>query len=106
MKTILIFCILLTFIVCQTFPNRVEDIKKKKKEFEQNLADCILKSEEASSEFKKRIKENKEEDLRNVFHPKDYKLEQNDMEVLRECRKEFFELLREKRREKYGKIIN
>ena len=106
MKNILIFCILLAFIICDPSVNKIEEIKKKKKEFEQNIANCVLKSEEASSEFKKKIKKNKEKDLRNVFYPKDYNLEKNDHDVLRKCSKAFFELLREKRKEKYENRMN
>ena len=100
MKKLLIFLALFVFIVCQTPEERREELRKKRKEHDRKIAECILKSDQASQELKKIIEENKEEDLRKALHPRDHHFERNDRDVIRNCRKEMFDKIREEHKER------
>ena len=101
MKIILFFVILLAFVVCQPSNEKREEIRKKRKERDMQLAECILKNENISSELKKLIEENKDEHLMKALHPRDHKLDRNDRDIIRNCRKEMFEKMKEEhKREK------
>ena len=97
MKRIIIFLIMILCVICPLTEEQREEIRKKRKEHETFIAECILRSPQASADIKKRIEENKEEDLRNVLHPKDHKYEKTDREVIRNCRREYIDKLRERR---------
>ena len=98
MKAILIFLALIAFVISEPQESKVEEIRQKKKEFQTGIADCLLKSESASEQFKKSISENKDGDLRKAFHPIGHPLSRDDLEALKNCRHQFFAKLREANR--------
>ena len=73
--------------------------EKRRKEFQKEMTDCLLKSE-ISAELKKEIEDNKEDDLRKVLHMYMAKLDSNDREIIRKCRRELFG----KMRDNYGRF--
>ena len=95
MKTILIFLVLITFSFCHISQARIEEMKKRRKEHGRQMAECILKHENISPEFKKLIEENKDENIFKVLHPKDHKLDKNDRDIIRNCRKEMHDKMKE-----------
>ena len=98
MKKFLIFLVLIVFAVCQPSKEKIEEMKKRRKEHDMQIAECILKSPDASPEFKKLIEENKDKDLMRAFHPREHKLEKNDHDVMRNCRREMLDKRREEHR--------
>ena len=98
MRAFLIFLVLIVLVTCQPSNERMEERSRRRKEHQMKIAECILKSSDASPEFKKSIEENKDTDLRRVFHPRDHSLDYKDYNVLRTCRREMFEKLREEHR--------
>ena len=98
MKAILIFLALIAFVVSEPKVSRSEELKQKRKEFQTGIAECLLKSEHVSAEFKNLITQNKDGDLRKVFHPIGHPLNKNDLEALKICRLQFFLKLREANR--------
>ena len=98
MKAILIFLALIAFVVSEPQVSRLEEIKQKRKEFQDGIAECLLKSEKVSAEFKNSITQNKDGDLRKVFHPIGHPLNRDDLEALKNCRIQYFFKLREANR--------
>ena len=113
MKKILICLILITFSLCQPDPAKIEEIKKRRKEEMKILAECLLKSEIATENLKKAIKENPDDDVMRVIHHSSEKLDKNDRDAIRACRKQAIEATHEqfkrdhifKRKEKNQKRI-
>ena len=95
MKSMLVFLFLIALVVCHP-PHKFsrEGIMQRRKEFQNNMIDCILKSN-ASADLKKKIEDNKEEDLRKVLHLFLSKLDTSDREIIRNCRRELFNKMRE-----------
>ena len=98
MRKILFFVLLLVLATCQPSKEKIEEMKKRRKEREMQLAECILRSPDASEEFKKLIEENKDKDLIRALYPRDHKLEKNDHDVMRNCRREMLDKRREEHR--------
>ena len=98
MKAILIFLALIAFVVSEPQKISLEELKLKRQEFQIGIAECILKSESASAQFKNSISENKDGNLRRVFHPLGHPLSKDDLEVLKNCRFQYFSKLREANR--------
>ena len=102
MKSCLLLLLLLVFVSSQPMPSydrkqvREEMLERRKKQF-QLIAECILKSEEASEELKKAIEENNKEDMRLFFAPTNEKLNEKDHNIIRNCRKEMFKKMIEDR---------
>ena len=96
MKIFLVFLVLLVLVVCPPPHFNKEEVFKRRKEMENQISECILKSESVSADFKKQIEENKDGDLRKVLQLSNSKLDANDREIVRQCRREFFEKMREK----------
>ena len=104
---IIFFIFLLTFIVCQPSEEKREEIRRRRKEHDRQIAECILKNENISTNLKKLIEENKEENLMKALHPRDHKLERSDRDIIRNCRKEMFDKMREEhKRERERKNKN
>ena len=98
MRKILFFVMLIVLATCQPSKEKIEEMKKRRKEHDMQLAECILRSPDASEEFKKLIEENKDKDLIRALYPRDHKLEKNDHEVMRNCRREMLDKRREEHR--------
>ena len=69
--------------------------KEKRKKFNVDLYECIIKSETASEELKKYAEEYKDKELRKNLNSLKSKLSEKDLETLKECRKETFLKFRE-----------
>ena len=109
MKGVLAFLVLITLALCQPphdFEFNKEERMKKRKEFQTQLADCILKSESVSAELKKQIEDNKDDDLRKVLHLYMTKLDSNDREIIRDCRRQLFSKMREMHRGRFQDRFN
>ena len=97
MKSVLIFFVLLVLVACPP-PSFAEDRgrrESRRKEFKKDMTDCLLKSE-ISDELKKQLQDNKDDDLRKILHLFITKLDSNDREIIRKCRRELFGKMREK----------
>jgi predicted Holliday junction resolvase-like endonuclease len=97
MKSVLIFFVLLVLVACHP-PHFAEDRgrrESRRKEFQKQMSDCLLKSE-ISDELKKQLQDNKDDDLRKILHLFITKLDSNDREIIRKCRRELFGKMREK----------
>ena len=107
MKKFLFFLFLLTFIACPPSNEKREEFKKRRKEHGRQMAECILKHENISPEFKKLIEENKDENIFKALHPKDHKLDKNDRDIIRNCGKEMHEKMKEEwKREREARNMN
>ena len=109
MKKALLFLFLIILVTCQPSKEKIEEMKKKRKEHDKQLAECILKNETTSSELKKLIEENKDDHLMKALHPRAHKLDRSDREIIRNCRKALFDKRREeieKEREKKRREAN
>ena len=60
MKKALIFLILISFSLCHLSPEKIEEIKQRRKEQMKLVAECLLRNENISEELKTSIRENKE----------------------------------------------
>ena len=96
----ILILILISFIVTLPTESVREEIKKRRRERDQPIIDCILNNETSSEELKNRIKDNPDKDLIKLLSPREYKYEKNDRDVIRYCRKQFLDKLREKHRER------
>ena len=103
MRSVLVFFVLLALVICHPPEFNREERQKRRKEFQKELADCILKSESASADLKKQIEDNKDDDLRKVLHLFITKLDSNDREIIRKCRREIFGKIREMHRGKFDR---
>ena len=90
MRNVLIFLILMALVVCPPPEFNREERQNRRKEFQKQMVDCLLNSEGISADFKKQIEDNKDDDLRKVLHTFMTKLDSNDREVIRKCRRELF----------------
>ena len=95
MKNIIFFVFLQIFIVCQLSDEKIEEIRKKVKENDMQLAECILKNENISADLRKSIEENKDKYLIKALHPRDHNLDKNDRDIIKNCRKELLEKRKE-----------
>ena len=91
---VVLFLFLFALIVCPLPEGDQEDRTQRRKKFQQEITDCILKGD-ISAELKTKLQGNKDEDLRKTLHTFLNKLDSNDREVIRKCRREIFGKLRE-----------
>ena len=98
MKKILICLVLISLSLCQPSPEKIEEIKKRRKEEMKILAECLLKSEKASEKIKTAIKESPEDDVMRAIHHSRDELDNNDRDAIRECRRQAIEASHEKLR--------
>ena len=88
MKKSLIFLILISFSLCHLSPEKIEEIKQRRKEQMKLVAECLLRNENISEELKTSIRENKEDDFVRALRPNGRRLTKNDLDIIRQCRKE------------------
>ena len=100
MKILFLILILISYIVAPPSESVREEIRRRRREREQPIIDCILKNESSSTELKNRINNNPDEDLIKLISPREFKYDRNDHDVIRYCRKQYVEKLREKHRER------
>ena len=106
MKEALIFLFLIVLVVCP-YPSYDRDERiSKRKVFLNQLKECILKDENISNDLKNQLQENKDDDLRKVLFTQFSKLEQSDREIIRKCRKEYYEKVRFMNRERFEGRFN
>ena len=96
MKRIIICLILISLSLCQPSPEKIEEIKKRRKEEMKILAECLLKSEKASEKIKTAIKENTDDNVMKAIHHSSEQLDKNDRDAIRECRRQAIEASHEK----------
>ena len=106
MKETLIFLFLMILVACQDPSSELEEKIKKRKEFKDQLKECILKDENISSNLKKKFKENNEDDIRKILFTQFSELEQSDIEIIRKCRREYYEKIRIMNRERFYRRFN
>ena len=97
MRGVLIFIFLASLVLCQqpeSSTGKHEERVQRRKQFQQEIYDCILK-EDISAELKTKLQENKDEDLRHTLHLFLNKLDTKDREVIRKCRREVFGKMRD-----------
>ena len=97
MKGVLLFAFLLTLVICQhpdTHEGRMEERIQRRKKIQKEICDCLLK-EDISSELKSKLEENKDDDLRHTLHLFMNKENTKDKELIRKCRREAFDKLRD-----------
>ena len=97
MRGVLIFIFLASLVLCQqpeSSTGKHEERVQRRKKFQQEIYDCILK-EDISAELKTKLQENKDEDLRHTLHLFLNKLDTKDREVIRKCRREVFGKMRD-----------
>ncbi len=95
MKSVLIFLLVLAFVCCPPPEFSKEDRRQRRHQFQKEMAECIVNSENVSADLKKQIEENKDDDLRKVLHLYVTKLDTNDREIIKKCRREMFGKMRE-----------
>ena len=100
MKNVLLFLLLIGLIICHP-PFDREERQKRRRQFQKEMADCIVKSDSVSAELKKQIEDNIDDDLRKVLHLYMTKLDSNDREIIRKCRRELFGKMREMHRGRF-----
>ena len=89
MKGVLLF-VLLALVFSQPPLFNSEERARRREKFNKEMADCILKADSISAELKTQIENNKDDDLRKVLHLYKSKLDTNDREIIRNCRREMF----------------
>ena len=97
MRGVLIFIFLASLVLCQqpeSSTGKHEERVQRRKKFQQEIYDCILK-EDISAELKTKLQENKDEDLRHTLHLFLNKLDTKDREVIKKFRRGFFGKLRD-----------
>ena len=102
MKSLLVFLVLMIFVVCPIPQQSLEERMRRRREFQKNMANCIVNSEGVSAELKKKIEDNKDEDLRKILHLYLAKLDSSDREIIRKCRKTLFTKLRESFKDRWN----
>ena len=100
MKIFILILLLISFIVSLPSESVQEEIKKRRREHEQPIIDCILKNETTSTELKNRINNNPDQDLIKILSPREYKYDKSDRDIIRFCRRQYLDQLREKHRER------
>ena len=83
------------FLLALAFCPTPEFSWEAREQLQKEFADWILKNESVSLELKKHIEENKGEELRKVLYFYTNKLDQNNREIIRKCRRELFGKMRE-----------
>ena len=102
MKNYLLFAILMAIAICHPNDHFREERMKRRKEFQKELTNCIVTSEGLSQNLKKQIEDNKDEDLRKILHLYLDKLDANDREIIRKCRREVFSKVSQFHKERMG----
>ena len=105
MKNVLLF-ILFALAICHPPEFNKEERARRRKEFNKEMADCILKGGSISAELKTQIENNKDDDLRKILHLYMTKLDSNDREVIRNCRRELFSKMMEHHRGRFQGRFN
>ncbi len=108
MKSTLIFLILIAFAVCEISEERREEMRKRRKEQNKYLGECLLKNDTISEYLRKKIKESSDYDIRRALRPKRAEpvLDKNDLDAIRKCRREYLDIMKEKRREERERMKN
>ena len=107
MRRFVIFLILMVFVVCP-FPHQMdlETRKQKRKQFQKEIIECILESDKISSELKQKVEENKDENSKKILHLYTSDLKEEDREVIRKCRRQYFLKIRNMYKEGYHERFN
>ena len=106
MKSTLIFLFLIAFAICEITEERREEIRKRRREHDKYLAECLLKNDTISEDLRKKLKESSDDDIRKALHPArgERMLDKNERDAIRKCRREYLDIMREKHREEREKM--
>ena len=97
MRTFLVLLLLFSIFCNPTENDNKNKLEKgkKRKQFNADFSECILKNGTASEELKKNVEENKDGQLRKVLFELKDKLNESDLNLINHCKKEAFIKLRE-----------
>ena len=102
MKNVLIILSLITLVVCQEYKER----HKKRIQYRKEIIDCVLNNENSSEELKNKIRKEKGEDYRKILHIFIAKLNLEDHEIIRKCKRMYFRKIRDMYKERYHEHYN
>ena len=91
MKGFLLFIFLAALVVCQnpeSHEGKHEERVQRRKQIQKDINDCILKSE-ISTDLRNKLEESKD-DSKHTLHLFMNKLDTQDREAVKKCRKEVF----------------
>ena len=97
-----IFALVLLLVACPSpHPEGFshEERLQRRKKFQKEIIDCILNND-ISKDLKQKLEENKDEDLRHIIHLFMGKINSQDKEAIRKCRREVFTKMRDMFRER------
>jgi hypothetical protein len=100
MKKIFIFLTLIVFSFCHLDEAKIEEIKKRRKQEMKYIAECLLENPNTSEKLKISIKKSSEDDLIRAIYPPRDKLDKNDIDIIRVCRKQAYKSRNEDFRKK------
>lgn len=103
MKTLILAISLIALVSSQPPSDLGERHKSHMKSMKEKMKACVLKNPNSSETLKKAFTENNEtSSYRTILNTLKEKLEDSDKEILKECRKETFKLLRTEREKEFG----
>ena len=102
MKNLLIVFALVALVLCDK--PRLRDVKRK--QFRKEIIDCILNNENSSEELKNKVKKEIDDEYRKILHIFIAKLNQEDREIIRKCRRIYFGKIRDMYKERMNQKYN
>ena len=93
MKTLLIL-FLIALVFCPYVEHTKMERKRMRKQYEKEIFKCILEENEISSDLKKQLEYEEEEDFRKVVRDNFPSVSESDREVIRKCRREYYKKMR------------
>ena len=104
MKSFILYILLIVLVSSQS--NSIERHEKNMKSMKEKMKNCILRNPNSSETLKKAFIENNDiSSYKSVLTVKE-KIGDSDKEILKECRKETFKLLREERQKEFESRTN
>ncbi len=96
MKNYLFFIFLLALVACSSRKGAKNVNQEFKNEIKSKLIECISATEGVSEQLKQHIERMKSLDSRIPYNFNRVKLEKNDIEIIRKCKREVFQERRKK----------
>ena len=104
MKNLLIVFALVALALCDKPRYPLRDVKRK--QFRKEIIDCILNNENSSEELKNKVKKEIDDEYRKILHIFIAKLNQEDREIIRKCRRIYFGKIRDMYKERMNQKYN
>ena len=108
MKNLLFFSILIVTVICPFYKRRKNfflNRMKRRRIYEKNIRECLLKSDNFNSDVKIALEE-KDKSLFKILNKFKSQLDKNDRIIFRKCRRDYFMKLRERRRAMFRSRFN